>query len=75
MQDFTGVPAIVDLAAMRCDAGNGGDTQKLIIGASRFNRHSVQVDEFGTRNAFQNVHLKWRAMVALPNFTLGTTRV
>jgi len=57
MQDFTGVPAVVDLAAMR-DAmvSLGGDAQRinprnnvdLVID------HSVMVDEFGTASSFQH---------------------
>ncbi len=54
MQDFTGVPAIVDLAAMR-DAMKvlGGDPQKInpLQPAELVIDHSVQVDEFGTSNA------------------------
>src|SRR5580658_8723304 len=51
MQDFTGVPAIVDLAAMR-DAMRslGGDPEKInpLQPAELVIDHSVQVDEFGT---------------------------
>ncbi|HEY4279391.1 MAG TPA: aconitate hydratase [Conexibacter sp.] len=57
MQDFTGVPAIVDLAAMR-DAmeAMGGDPAKInpLVPAELVIDHSVQVDEFGTRYAFEN---------------------
>jgi aconitate hydratase len=56
MQDFTGVPAIVDLAAMR-DAMKemGGDPAKInpLVPAELVIDHSVQVDEFGTPTAFQ----------------------
>jgi aconitate hydratase len=56
MQDFTGVPAIVDLAAMR-DAmkAMSGDPEKInpLVPAELVIDHSVQVDEFGTRHAFQ----------------------
>ena len=56
MQDFTGVPAVVDLAAMR-DAINemGGDPAKInpLVPAELVIDHSVQVDEFGTPTAFQ----------------------
>src|SRR5271165_6910049 len=56
MQDFTGVPAIVDLAAMR-DAMNamGGDASKInpLVPAELVIDHSVQVDEFGTPRAFE----------------------
>jgi aconitate hydratase len=55
MQDFTGVPAIVDLAAMR-DAMRslGGDPEKInpLQPAELVIDHSVQVDEYGTRNAY-----------------------
>ncbi len=55
MQDFTGVPAIVDLAAMR-DAMKmlGGDPEKInpLQPAELVIDHSVQVDEFGTTNAY-----------------------
>ena len=55
MQDFTGVPAIVDLAAMR-DAMKmlGGDPEKInpLQPAELVIDHSVQVDEFGTLRAY-----------------------
>src|ERR1700712_3097057 len=55
MQDFTGVPAVVDLAAMR-DAMRvlGGDPNKInpLQPAELVIDHSVQVDEFGTVNAY-----------------------
>jgi aconitate hydratase len=55
MQDFTGVPAIVDLAAMR-DAMRalGGDPEKInpLQPAELVIDHSVQVDEFGTVHAY-----------------------
>lgn len=54
MQDFTGVPAVVDLAAMR-DAMKalGGDPTKInpLSPAEMVIDHSVQVDVFGTKNA------------------------
>ena len=56
LQDFTGVPAVVDLAAMR-DAMKalGGDPKKInpLQPAELVIDHSVQVDEFGSPNAFQ----------------------
>src|SRR5256714_8127368 len=55
MQDFTGVPAVVDLAAMRdAMAEMGGDASKInpLVPAELVIDHSVQVDAFGTRNAF-----------------------
>jgi aconitate hydratase len=55
MQDFTGVPAVVDLAAMR-DAIRtlGGDPERVnpLAPAELVIDHSVQVDEFGTVAAF-----------------------
>src|ERR1700685_1355933 len=64
MQDFTGVPAVVDLAAMR-------DAMKVLSGdpalinplqpAELVIDHSVQVDEFGTPQAFQlNAELEFQ---------------
>jgi aconitate hydratase len=55
LQDFTGVPAVVDLAAMR-DAIRklGGDPKKInpLLPAELVIDHSVQVDKFGTAGAF-----------------------
>src|SRR3984957_11013678 len=54
MQDFTGVPAIVDLAAMRdAMAELGGDPEKInpLVPAELVIDHSVQVDAFGTAQA------------------------
>jgi aconitate hydratase len=56
MQDFTGVPAVVDLAAMRdAMAEMDGDPEKInpLVPAELVIDHSVQVDVFGTRDAFQ----------------------
>ena len=56
MQDFTGVPAVVDLAAMRdAMADLGGDAAKInpLVPAELVIDHSVQVDAFGTRDAFR----------------------
>ncbi len=55
MQDFTGVPAVVDLAAMRdAMAQMGGDPSKInpLVPAELVIDHSVQVDAFGSRDAF-----------------------
>ena len=56
MQDFTGVPAVVDLGAMR-DALKtlGGDPERVnpLVPAELVIDHSVQVDEFGTAGAFE----------------------
>ena len=55
MQDFTGVPAVVDLAAMR-DAIKtlGGDPERVnpLVPAELVIDHSVQVDEYGTAEAY-----------------------
>ena len=55
MQDFTGVPAIVDLAAMR-DAMTrlGGDPNKInpLVPVDLVIDHSVMVDQFATNGAF-----------------------
>ncbi|MBV9399382.1 MAG: aconitate hydratase AcnA [Bryobacterales bacterium] len=56
LQDFTGVPCIVDLAAMRdALAKMGADPAKAnpLIPADLVIDHSVQVDKFGTKDAFQ----------------------
>ncbi|MFL5874942.1 MAG: aconitase family protein, partial [Solirubrobacteraceae bacterium] len=56
MQDFTGVPAVVDLAAMRdAMADLGGDPARInpLVPAELVIDHSVQVDFFGTREAFE----------------------
>ncbi len=55
LQDFTGVPAVVDLAAMREAIKNlGGDVQKInpLSAVDLVIDHSVMVDEFGTERAF-----------------------
>jgi aconitate hydratase len=55
LQDFTGVPAIVDLAAMRdAMADLGGDPARVnpLVPADLVIDHSVQVDAFGTPAAF-----------------------
>ncbi|MEO8274162.1 MAG: aconitase family protein, partial [Chloroflexota bacterium] len=55
LQDFTGVPAIVDLAAMRdAMAELGGDPARVnpLVPADLVIDHSVQVDQFGTPGAF-----------------------
>ncbi|MGA7158578.1 MAG: aconitate hydratase AcnA [Acidobacteriaceae bacterium] len=84
MQDFTGVPAVVDLAAMR-DAMKtlGGDPEKInpLQPAELVIDHSVQVDEYGsaysydlnaalefTRNRERYAFLKW-GQTAFNNFS------
>ncbi|GAA0286291.1 aconitate hydratase AcnA [Rhodovulum strictum] len=56
MQDFTGVPAVVDLAAMRDGiVALGGDAQKInpLNPVDLVIDHSVMIDEFGSPRAFQ----------------------
>ncbi len=63
LQDFTGVPAVVDLAAMRnAMADLGGDPEKInpLIPVELVIDHSVQVDLFGSKGAFaRNVELEF----------------
>src|SRR5512141_650090 len=63
LQDLTGVPAVVDLAAMRdAMADLGGDPSKInpLIPAELVIDHSVQVDAFASRTAFgRNVELEF----------------
>jgi aconitate hydratase len=64
MQDFTGVPAVVDLAAMR-DAMKalGGNPEKInpLVPVHLVIDHSVMVDEFGTPKSFErNVELEYQ---------------
>ena len=64
MQDFTGVPAVVDMAAMR-DAfqKEGGDPQRInpMVDTALVVDHSVQVDYFGSEQALkQNVALEYQ---------------
>jgi len=63
LQDFTGVPAVVDLAAMRdAMAQIGGDPARInpLVPADLVIDHSVQVDRYGTADAFAvNVGLEY----------------
>ncbi|WP_447929370.1 aconitate hydratase AcnA [Sphingopyxis fribergensis] len=63
LQDFTGVPCVVDLAAMRdAIAQLGGDTTKInpLVPVHLVIDHSVMVDEFGHPKAFeQNVEIEY----------------
>ena len=63
LQDFTGVPAVVDLAAMRAAVARiGGDVTRInpLVPADLVIDHSVQVDRFGTTTAFaRNVDLEY----------------
>jgi aconitate hydratase len=64
MQDFTGVPAVVDLAAMRdALAKLGADPEKInpLVPVDLVIDHSVMVDEFGNPAAFEkNVELEYQ---------------
>ncbi|QEG22653.1 aconitate hydratase AcnA [Mariniblastus fucicola] len=64
LQDFTGVPAVVDLAAMRnAMARLGGDAKKInpLIPVDLVIDHSVQVDQFGSSAALSaNVELEFK---------------
>jgi aconitate hydratase len=64
MQDFTGVPAVVDLAAMReAFVGLGGDPQKInpLAPVDLVVDHSVIVDEFGSARALKrNVDIEYQ---------------
>ncbi len=72
MQDFTGVPAVVDLAAMR-DGMNtlGGDPKKInpLVPVDLVIDHSVIIDEAGSPTAFEkNVELEYARNVERYNF-------
>ena len=57
MQDFTGVPAVVDLAAMReAIVKLGGDARQInpLVPVDLIIDHSVMVDEYGSANAFRH---------------------
>ena len=64
LQDFTGVPLLVDLAAMRSAVARLGKNSKLIeplVPVDLVVDHSVQVDYFGSTEAFQrNLDLEFR---------------
>ena len=64
LQDFTGVPAVVDLAAMRSAMARlGGDPKKInpLIPVDLVIDHSVQVDQFGSSTALAaNVELEFQ---------------
>ncbi|MBC7102205.1 MAG: aconitate hydratase, partial [Parvibaculum sp.] len=64
MQDFTGVPAVVDLAAMRDAVKNlGSDPKKInpLVPVDLVIDHSVMVDKFGTPTAFkENTEIEYQ---------------
>src|SRR5690606_37661850 len=63
LQDFTGVPCVVDLVAMRdAMAEMGGDPQRInpVVPCDLVIDHSVQVDHYGSHEAFKlNVALEF----------------
>ena len=64
MQDFTGVPAVVDIAALRAEvARQGGDPETInpLIPVDLIIDHSVQVDYFGTKYSYsRNIDEEYR---------------
>ncbi len=78
MQDFTGVPAVVDLAAMREAVKRlGGDTAKVnpLSPVDLVIDHSVTVDRFGDDEAFEdNVRWKWSGTTNATLFCAGGSR-
>jgi aconitate hydratase len=64
MQDFTGVPAVVDFAAMRSAvARGGGDPGRInpLVPVDLVIDHSVQVDAFGSAEAYEeNIEIEYR---------------
>lgn len=61
MQDFTGVPAVVDLAAMRSAVARAGGDPKQVnpfVQVDLIIDHSVQVDRFGSKDAYA-ANLEW----------------
>ena len=75
MQDFTGVPAVVDLAAMR-DAMEalGGDPTKInpLQPAELVIDHSVQVDAYGTADAIDGLNVRRQDLQARLTSGIGT---
>ena len=78
MQDFTGVPAVVDLAAMRAAmAKAGGDPEKLnpLSPVDLVIDHSVMVDHFATDDAFEeNVEIEMQRNGERYQFYAGDNR-
>jgi len=79
LQDFTGVPAIVDLATMREAVQKmGGDPKRInpLFPAELVIDHSVQVDSFGSVNAFGlNAELEFQRNVERYAFFVGDKRL
>ena len=75
LQDFTGVPAVVDLAVMRDTMADlGGDPEKInpLQPADLVIDHSVQVDKFGTASAFLIMPVsRWNVIASVTDFSDG----
>ena len=72
MQDFTGVPAVVDLAAMRDGVvALGGDPQKInpLVPVDLVIDHSVIVDEFGTPESPAPTTSRWNIRATSERYT------
>ncbi len=78
LQDFTGVPCVVDLAAMRSAMNRlGGDAKKInpLVPVDLVIDHSVQVDYYGAANSLDlNVDLEFRAIANDTNSCVGAKR-
>jgi aconitate hydratase len=77
LQDFTGVPAVVDLAAMRdAMAALGGDPGRVnpLVPADLVIDHSVQVDRFGTTSSSAGRSARSRACGSCPRARASSTR-
>jgi hypothetical protein len=78
MQDFTGVPAVVDLAAMRAAMAQAGGDPNLINPLSPVDLvidHSVMVDHFADKMPLLKMSkLKCSAMVSVINSYVGDNR-
>ena len=60
MQDFTGVPAVVDIASLRAEIARKGknpDDINPLIPVDLIIDHSVQVDYFGTDYSLSLIHI------------------
>ena len=78
LQDFTGVPCVVDLAAMRSAMKRlGGDPKKInpLVPVDLVIDHSVQVDHFGATDALDlNVDMEFSAIASATSSCAGARR-
>jgi aconitate hydratase len=78
LQDFTGVPAVVDLAAMRTAMKRlGGDATKInpLVPVDLVIDHSVQVDFFGNASALErNAEIEFSATASATNSCAGASK-